>query len=82
MAACWPMSTLEDGTCFNAELLREGYAYAYLSYPFAFMEEFKPSRLRRASRARGCGSSLKRLRPIAPKLHGAPCAAGIFRGRG
>lgn len=32
---------LADGSCFNASMLRDGYAFAYLSYPFAFMEEFK-----------------------------------------
>jgi micrococcal nuclease len=30
----------EDGTCFNARLIQEGYAYAYLSFRFQFMEEF------------------------------------------
>lgn len=27
--------------CFNAELLYNGYAYAYTKYPFEFMEDFK-----------------------------------------
>ncbi|MDR2393662.1 MAG: thermonuclease family protein [Treponema sp.] len=30
----------EDGACFNARLIQEGYAYAYLYFPFQFMEEF------------------------------------------
>jgi micrococcal nuclease len=30
-----------DGGCFNAVLIREGYAYAYTRYPFQFMEEFR-----------------------------------------
>ena len=28
------------GRCFNAELIYEGFGYAYLRYPFQFMEEF------------------------------------------
>jgi micrococcal nuclease len=32
---------LPDGTCFNAELIREGYGRAYLVYPFHFLEEFR-----------------------------------------
>jgi micrococcal nuclease len=27
--------------CFNAALIREGYAHAYTRYPFQFMEEFR-----------------------------------------
>ncbi|MDR2418150.1 MAG: thermonuclease family protein [Treponema sp.] len=30
-----------ESRCFNALLIEEGYAYAYVSYPFHFMEEFK-----------------------------------------
>jgi micrococcal nuclease len=30
----------EDGTCFNARLIQEGYAYAYPYFRFQFMEEF------------------------------------------
>ncbi|MHB9292608.1 putative micrococcal nuclease [Hollandina sp. SP2] len=30
-----------DGRCFNAALIQEGYGYAYVSYTFHFMEEFK-----------------------------------------
>jgi micrococcal nuclease len=29
------------GECFNARIIREGYAHAYLSYAFQFTEEFK-----------------------------------------
>ena len=32
---------LEDGRCFNAMLVREGYGHAYLVYPFQFMDEFR-----------------------------------------
>jgi micrococcal nuclease len=30
-----------DGTCHNAALIREGYAHAYTSYSFHFMDEFR-----------------------------------------
>lgn len=32
---------LSDGKCFNAELIRSGYAHAYTRYPFQFLEEFR-----------------------------------------
>ena len=31
----------EDGRCFNALLVQEGYSPAYTTYPFQFMDEFK-----------------------------------------
>jgi micrococcal nuclease len=34
--------TLDGGlSCFNADLIREGYGHAYTRYPFHFMEEFR-----------------------------------------
>jgi micrococcal nuclease len=30
-----------DGVCHNAALIREGYAHAYTSYSFQFMDEFR-----------------------------------------
>ena len=44
---------LTDGRCWNAELLSQGYAHAYLEYPFQFMEEF--SGYEREARAAGIG---------------------------
>lgn len=32
---------LEDGTLVNAEIIRQGYGYAYTRYPFARMEAFR-----------------------------------------
>jgi micrococcal nuclease len=29
------------GECFNTRIIREGYAHAYIRYPFQFMNEFK-----------------------------------------
>jgi len=31
----------EDGRCFNALLIQEGYGHAYTRFPFQFMEEFR-----------------------------------------
>jgi micrococcal nuclease len=31
----------EDGACFNALIIREGYGHAYTRYPFQFMDEFR-----------------------------------------
>ena len=31
----------EQGRCFNAQLIQEGYGHAYLRFPFKFMDEFQ-----------------------------------------
>ena len=40
---------LEDGSFLNAELIRQGYGFAYTRFPFAYLEEFR--RLEREARA-------------------------------
>jgi micrococcal nuclease len=42
-----------DGSCHNAVLIREGYAHAYTSYSFQFIEEFR--RLEQEARQSGRG---------------------------
>jgi len=32
---------LEDGTFLNAELIKQGYGFAYTRFPFRYMEEFR-----------------------------------------
>jgi len=32
---------LENGTLVNAEIIRQGYGFAYTKYPFSLMEEFR-----------------------------------------
>jgi micrococcal nuclease len=32
---------LADGSCFNALLVKEGYAHAYTRFPFQFLEQFR-----------------------------------------
>jgi len=44
---------LENGTCLNADIIRQGYGHAYVKYPFARMEEFRV--YEREARAAGRG---------------------------
>ena len=44
---------LPDGSCHNADLLREGYAHAYTREPFQLLEQFRS--LERYARERGKG---------------------------
>ena len=44
---------LADGSCFNAVLVRDGYAHAYTRFPFQFLEEFRD--LESAARQQGRG---------------------------
>ncbi len=32
---------LADGTFLNAEIIRQGYGFAYTKYPFKYLEEFR-----------------------------------------
>ena len=32
---------LQDGTFFNAELIKQGYGYAYTHFPFKYLDEFR-----------------------------------------
>ncbi len=32
---------LEDGTCLNAEIIKQGYGFAYTKFPFEKMEKFR-----------------------------------------
>lgn len=32
---------LEDGTFLNAEIIKQGYGYAYTNYPFRYLKEFR-----------------------------------------
>lgn len=65
---------LEDGTLFNLELVRQGYARAYTRFPFRYREEF-----RRAERqAREAGRGLWARQPPAsrrPSVRSQPASA-------
>lgn len=44
---------LEDGTMLNAEIVRRGYGFAYVRFPFRYMAEFRA--YERAAREGGAG---------------------------
>ena len=44
---------LQDGSLFNATLIKEGYAFAYLSFPFTKADEFR--QLQTDARKKGVG---------------------------
>jgi micrococcal nuclease len=44
---------LEDGTLLNAEIIRQGYGFAYTQFPFRYLEEFR--QLEREAREAGRG---------------------------
>jgi endonuclease YncB( thermonuclease family) len=44
---------LADGSCFNATLVREGYAHTYTHYPFQFLEQFRVLELEAREQGRG-----------------------------
>jgi micrococcal nuclease len=48
---------LEDGTCFDLELILQGYGYAYVKYPFFFMDEFRHAELEARYEKRGLWGS-------------------------
>jgi len=44
---------LEDGTSLNAEIIKQGYGFAYTRFPFKYMDEFR--RYEREAREQGRG---------------------------
>ena len=44
---------LEDGTFLNAEIIKQGYGFAYTRFPFKFMDDFR--RYQREAREQGRG---------------------------
>ncbi len=44
---------LEDGTFLNAEIIRQGYGFAYTQFPFKYLEEFR--KLEREAQEAGRG---------------------------
>ena len=54
---------LEDGTLLNAEIIKQGYGFAYTRFPFARMKKFR--RLDREARKQGrdCGGGRFRATP-------------------
>jgi micrococcal nuclease len=48
---------LEDGTLLNAEIIRQGYGFAYTRFPFARMDEFRRLELEAREQGRGLWAS-------------------------
>jgi len=48
---------LDDGTLVNAEIIRQGYGYAYSRFPFARMEEFRALEAEARTARRGLWST-------------------------
>jgi micrococcal nuclease len=48
---------LPDGTLYNAELIRDGYAFAYVVFPFTKKNEFKDLELEAKANVRGLWAS-------------------------
>ncbi len=48
---------LEDGTLINAELVKQGYAFAYTVFPFGKLEEFRSLEAEARAASRGLWSS-------------------------
>lgn len=44
---------LADGTFVNAEIVKQGYGYAYTKYPFKYLEEFRALEREAREAARG-----------------------------
>ncbi len=44
---------LEDGTFLNAEIIKQGYGFAYTRFPFKYQDEFR--RYEREAREQGRG---------------------------
>jgi len=54
---------LKDGTCLNVEIIRQGYGHAYVTFPFARLEEFRAYE----REAREAGRGLWGAKPGVPK---------------
>ena len=48
---------LEDGTFLNAEIIKQGYGFAYTRYPFKYMEEFRAYEKEALESSRGLWAS-------------------------
>lgn len=66
---------LEDGTFVNAEIIRQGYGFAYTRFPFKYLEEFR--RLEREAResGRGMWAEGAAAEPIPAAADAWPCPA-------
>ena len=52
---------LEDGTFLNAEIIKQGYGFAYTRYPFKYLEEFRKYEIEAREKKRGLWASIKTM---------------------
>ena len=55
---------LEDGTFLNAEIIKQGYGYAYTRFPFKYMDEFRRYQREAREQGRGLWGKVLRLRAV------------------
>jgi micrococcal nuclease len=61
---------LEDGTLFNLELVRHGYARAYTRFPFRYQDEFRLAQIEARNAGRGLWARHKADATSPPLLEG------------
>ena len=44
---------LDDGTFLNAEIIKQGYGFAYTRFPFKYMDEFRRYEREAREKSRG-----------------------------
>jgi micrococcal nuclease len=52
---------LSDGTFLNAEIIKQGYGFAYTKYPFKYMEEFRGYEREARENKRGLLAGLQKV---------------------
>lgn len=68
---------LEDGTLFNRELVRRGYARAYTRFPFRYQDQFRLAQAEARAAGRGIWGRQKREVPSAHPPEGKPTYQAI-----
>jgi micrococcal nuclease len=53
---------LLDGTFLNAEIIKQGYGFAYTKYPFKYLDEFREYEREARENKRGCGKGEEIMR--------------------
>jgi micrococcal nuclease len=54
---------LEDGTFLNAEIIKQGYGFAYTQFPFKYLEQFREYEKEARENNRGLWASKEEVKP-------------------
>lgn len=54
---------LEDGTLLNAEIIKQGYGFAYTIFPFKYLEEFRQYEKEARENERGLWAAKEEIKP-------------------